>query len=119
MRLALLFLLTSVGGAIGKFGGIFAGSAMAPGTGMLLQFVFGAVCVVLSVIVAERLGMVRRHQRGWASGGGILGVGMATLVTLSTLSSPVALYLSPIMMGMGATLGSQIGKSAHERADLT
>lgn len=119
MKLALLFVLTSVGGAIGKFGGILAGPAVAPGAGLLLQFVLGAALLVVSVIVAERLGLLRRHQRNWTCAGGILGVAMATLVTLSTLSSPIAPFLVPIMIGMGASLGSLIGKSAHERADLT
>jgi hypothetical protein len=84
-----------------------------------MQFVLGAVGLVVSVLLAERLGALRRHQRGWTYVGGILAVGMATLVALSTLSSPIAPYLVPLMIGMGATLGSLIGKSAHERADLT
>jgi hypothetical protein len=119
MKLAALFALTSVGGGVGKFGGILAGSIEPAGVGLLLQFVLGAAGVVVAVMVAERMGVLRHHQRGWTCAGGILGVAMATLVTLSTLSSPIAPFLVPLMMGMGATLGSLIGKSAHERADLT
>jgi hypothetical protein len=119
MKLALLFVLTSVGGAVGKLAGLYGGQAVAPGVGLLLQFVLGAVFVVVSVVLAERLGAIRPFQRRWTCIGGILGVAMATLVTLSTLSSPIAPYLVPLMIGMGATLGSLIGKSAHERADLT
>ena len=119
MKFWLLFLLTSVGGAIGKLGGLFIGAAVAPGVGLLLQFVLGSALLVVSVLLAERMGILQRHQRNWTAAGGILGVGMATIVTLSTLSSPIAPYLVPIMIGIGASLGSLIGKSAHERADLT
>lgn len=104
---------------MGTFGGIFAGSALGPGAGILLQVVLGAGLLAVAVLAGERLEYVRRHQRGWTLAGGVLGVGMATLVTLSTLTSPVAAYLAPAMIGMGATLGSHIGKSAHERLDLT
>ncbi len=119
MKAALLFALTYVGGAVGKLVGLFGGAAVAPGVGLLLQFVLGAVGLVVSVLVAERLDLLRAHQRRWTCIGGILGVAMGTLVTLSTLSSPVAPYFVPVLVGMGATLGSLIGKSAHERADLT
>jgi hypothetical protein len=119
MKLALLFVLTSVGGAIGKLAGLFGGAAVAPGLGLLLQFILGALGLIASVLVAERLDAIRPHQRRWTCLGGVLGVGMGTLVTLSTLSSPIAPFLVPLMIGMGATLGSLIGKSAHERADLT
>lgn len=119
MKLAKLFVLTSVAGALGKLLGLFGGAALAPGLGLLLQFVLGAVFVVVGVLLAERLGLVRRYQRNWTCWGGVLGVGMGTLVTLSTLSSPAAPYFVPVMVGMGASLGSLIGKSAHERPDLT
>lgn len=119
MKLLMLFILTSVGGGIGTFGGIFAGAAVGPGVGILLQFVLGTALLAAAVLAAERLDYLRRHQRAWTLGGGVLGVGMAALVTLSTLSSPVAAYLAPGMIGLGATLGSLIGKSAHERLDLT
>ena len=119
MKFGLLFLLTSVAGAIGKLGGLFIGAAVAPGVGILLQFVLGAAALYLSVLLAERMGILQRHQRNWTAAGGILGVGMATIVTLSTLSSPIAPYVIPALIGMGAAFGSLIGKSAHERADLT
>ena len=119
MKVALLFVLTSVGGAIGKLAGLYGGAAVAPGLGLLLQFVLGALGLIAAVFAAEKLGAIRPHQRRWTCIGGVLGVGMGTLVTLSTLSSPTAPFLVPLMIGMGATLGSLIGKSAHERADLT
>ena len=119
MKIAWLFVLTSVAGGVGKYAGILAGGPAAPGMGLLLQFVLGSALLFASVVLAERLNLIRRYQRGWTTAGGMLGVGMATLVTLSTLSSPIAPYVVPAMMGMGATLGSLIGKSAHERPDLT
>lgn len=119
MKALLLFVLASVGGGLGKFGGILVGAAVGSGLGLLFQFLLGSAMLVGAVRLAERLHAVQRHQRGWTVAGGILGVAMATLVTLSTLSSPIAPYVVPIMIGMGATLGSMIGKSAHERPDLT
>lgn len=119
MKFLLLFLLTSIGGGLGKLAGLYAGAAVAPGLGLLMQFVLGAVVLVASVYLAVRTNLIRPFQLGWTAGGGILGVGMGTLVTLSTLSSPIAPWLVPGMVGMGACLGSLIGKSAHERADLT
>ena len=119
MKVLLLFVLTSVGGGLGKLAGLFLGAVLAPGVGLLLQFVLGAATLWVAVLAAERLGALRRYQRLWTMISGTLGVAMATLVSLSTLSSPVAPYVIPTMIGMGATLGSLIGKSAHERADLT
>ena len=119
MKLALLFILTTLAGAAGKYLGLLSGMAVGPGAGLLLQFVFGSAALLGAVLACERLGLLRRYQRGWTAAGGILGVGMSTIVTLSTLSSPMAPFVIPIMMGMGAALGSLIGKSAHERPDLT
>lgn len=119
MKILLLFVLTSVGGGLGRIAGLFAGFGVAPGVGLLLQLVLGTALLVVAVLVAERMGVLRHHQRGWAIVGGTLGVIMATLVSLSTLSSPIAPFLVPMMIGMGAALGSLIGRSAHERLDLT
>lgn len=119
MKILLLFVLTSAGGGLGKIAGLLAGSRLMPGIGIVLQFVVGTLVFAASVLLAERLGAVKRHQRTWTMVGGIIGVGMSTLVTLSTLSSPVAPYVVPSLIGMGAALGSFIGRSAHERPDLT
>lgn len=119
MKLILLFVVTSVAGGLGKLAGLFAGAAVAPGVGILLQVVVGSVLFVASAFLAVRMHLIRRFQLGWTVAAGILGVGMGTLVTLSTLSSPIAPWLVPGMIGMGAALGSLIGKSAHERTDLT
>lgn len=119
MKLLLLFVLASVGGGLGKIAGILLGAAIGPGVGILLQFVLGSAVLAVAVLAAERLGAIKPFQRGWSILAGVLGVGMATFVTLSTLSSPVAPYVIPALMGMGAALGSLVGKSAHERPDLT
>jgi len=119
MKILLLFVLTSVAGGLGRIAPLLAGDMLAPGLGLLLQLVLGAALLVVAVLAAVRMGLLRHHQRGWAIIGGTLGVLMATLVSLATLSSPFASFLVPMMVGMGATLGSLIGKSAHERLDLT
>lgn len=119
VKLLLLFLLTSVAGGVGRYGGLVAGAAIAPGAGLFLQLLSGSVLLVGAVLLAERFGLIKPYQRRWTIAGGIIGVAMSTIVTLSTLSSPVAPYVIPGMIGMGASLASLIGKSAHERPDLT
>jgi hypothetical protein len=118
VKALLLFLLTSVLGGLGGVAGVYGGAAVGPGAGIFLQFLAGSALTVGAVLLAVRFRLIRTSQRGWTVAGGILGVGMAALVTLSTLSSAVAPYLTPMLVGMGATLASLIGGSAHE-SDLT
>lgn len=119
MKFLLLFTITAAGGGLGRMAGILLGAQLAPGLGIVLQLVLGVAFLVAAVYAAVRLGFVRRTRLGWTIVGGTLGVGMATLVSLSTIFSPVAPYVIPILIGIGSAFGSLIGKSAHERPDLT
>lgn len=116
MKLLLLFLLMcflgGTGGAVGSMigaelgrGGVFAG-------GILL----GAGLVVLAGFLAERWHWIAGQQRLWTIVGGMLGFGLATLVTLTTLESSIGPMLSTLLIGTGALLGARIGVSAHARA---
>ena len=80
-------------------------------------FAGGVLAVVGVGYLAEKLRWIRPEQRFWTIVGGLLGFAAAALVTLSTLSSPVGPIVSTTLIGMGGTLGTAIGRSAHVRLD--
>ena len=115
IKLALLMmLLGGAGGGIGaSFGGPL-GMGGALGVGLLL----GGVLIVGGVFLAERWHWITHSQRLWAIFGAVGGFVLATIVTLSTLASPIGPILSTLLIGVGAALGAVVGNSAHRR-DLT
>jgi uncharacterized membrane protein YccC len=70
--------------------------------------------VFVAAYIAVGRGWIGRAQRFWTVIGGLLGFGVAALVTLTTLSSPVGPILSTLLIGTGAVLGARIGVSAHD-----
>ena len=117
MNLVLLFLLMSVAGGIGGAGGSMLGNALGSGGSIAGGVVFGVLLVVAAGYLATQLAWVRREHRFWTIVGGLMGFASAALVTLATLSSPVGPLVSTLLVGMGATLGTLIGRSAHLRLD--
>jgi hypothetical protein len=117
MHLFLLFLLmcllSGVGGAVGSM----AGHALGPGGLIVGGAIGGGLFVVGAALLASRWKWIRPAQRMWTAIGGIIGFALAVFVTLSTLSSPLGPALSTALAGIGAVLGSRIGRSAHESLD--
>jgi hypothetical protein len=91
-----------------------AGNALGRGGVFLGGFVGGIVMVFAAAYLAVRRGWIGREQRFWTVIGGTIGFVLASLVTLTTLSSPLGPVLSTLMIGIGAVLGARIGVSAHE-----
>jgi hypothetical protein len=116
VKLALLFLAMCILGGVGGALGSMAGHGMGNGGLIVGGIVGGMLLIVLGGVLAERLGWIRRSQRLWATLGGIFGFGLACMVALATLSSPVGPILSTLLIGIGATLGAVVGQSAHEQA---
>lgn len=115
MKLALLMmLLGGAGGGIGASVGGPLGHGGALGAGLLL----GGALIVAGGFLAVRWHWLAHSQRIWAVLGAIGGFVLATIVTLSTLSSPFGPALSTLLIGIGAALGAVVGNSAHG-PDLT
>lgn len=94
------------------FGSIL-GNAFGRG-GLLTGAVIGGVAMIaLAGHLACRFNCVHRSERFWVTGGGIAGFLVACLVALATLSSPVGPVLSALLIGVGAVLGSVLGRSPH------
>ena len=113
VKLALLMiLLGGVGGAVGGVVGTSLGPGGTIGGGLLVAAAF----VVAAGFLAERWGWISRGQRLWAILGGVFGLGIALMMFLSTLYSPVGHYVSPVLIGIGGALGSLVGRSTHAKA---
>lgn len=104
--------LGGVGGALGSM----LGNNMGRGGVFIGGFVGGVCLVVAGGYLSKRWQWISRNQRFWTIVGGILGFGLASLVALTTLSSPLGPLLSTLMIGTGAVLGARIGVSAHENS---
>jgi len=105
----LMVLLGGAGGALGSM----AGNALGPGGVIGGGLAGGTALVVVGGLLSARWGWIRRSQRVWAILGGVSGFGLATMVTLSMLSSPVGPILSTLLIGTGALLGAVVGNSPH------
>ena len=114
MSAALLFVLMCVLGGAGGAAGSMLGNALGPGGVFIGGFAGGVALVFAAAYFAVGRGWIGREQRFWTVIGGILGFGLAALVTLTTLSSPVGPILSTLLIGTGAVLGARIGVSAHD-----
>ncbi|MEX2155052.1 MAG: hypothetical protein WD825_17035 [Gemmatimonadaceae bacterium] len=116
MNLTKLFLLMILLGGAGGALGSMAGNALGRGGVVGGGLVAGAALVVVGGFLGARWGWIKRSQRLWATLGGVFGFGLATMVTLSTLSSPVGPILSTLLIGTGAVLGAVVGNSPHAEA---
>ena len=117
MRFLWLFALMCVLGGIGGALGSMVGNAFGRGGVIGGGLVGGALLVVSAGYISKGCGWCDAHQRLWAIIGGLVGFGLAVIVTLSTLSSPVGPILSTLLIGTGAVLGARIGRSAHDHGD--
>lgn len=116
MKPTLLFLFMSFLGGAGGALGSMAGASVGRGGVFVGGFAGGVCLVVVGGYLSERWHWIDRGQRFWTILGGVLGFGLASLVTLTTLSSPLGPMLSTLMIGTGALLGARIGVSAHEKS---
>ena len=113
LKLALLMIfLGGAGGAIGSMGG----TSLGPGGLIAGGLVVGALLVVAAGFLATRWDWIEPPQRLWAILGGVFGFGLALMVLLSTLASPLGPLLSPLLIGVGGALGALIGKNPHAKA---
>jgi hypothetical protein len=114
MKSVLLFLLMCFLGGAGGALGSMAGAGLGRGGVFAGGFIGGVALVIAGGFLAQRWHWIKPPQRFWTLIGGVLGFGIASLVTLTTLSSPVGPVLSTLLIGTGAVLGAQMGWSAHE-----
>lgn len=114
MKTLLVFLLLSLLGGVGGGLGAMAGAELGRGLVFVLGILGGLALVVAGVYLAARWEWITPQQRRWTMVGGGLGLGIATLVTLTTIYSSLGPLLSTFLIGAGAVLGSRIGVSAHD-----
>ena len=114
MNLLKLFLLMVLLGGAGGALGSMAGNAFGRGGVIAGGLIGGAALVVAGAFLSARWHWIKLPQRLWTMIGGVLGFGVASLVTLSTLSSPIGPMVSTLLVGTGAVLGALVGSSAHE-----
>ncbi len=108
----MFFLETLIGGA-GAVAGSILGNAFGRG-GLLVGAMIGGVAAVTAAgFIACRLNWIHRRERLWVVVGGIAGFGVACLVALATLSSPAGPIASSLLIGVGAVLGTVLGRSPH------
>jgi hypothetical protein len=112
----LLFLLMCFLGGAGGALGSMVGASIGRGGVFIGGFVGGLALVIASGYLSARWHWITLSQRFWTIVGGALGFGLAALVTLTTLASPLGPALSTLLIGTGALLGARIGVSAHEQA---
>ena len=113
MNIAKLFVLMVIAGGAGGVLGSIVGNAFGRG-GLFAGGVLGGTAFVVAAgYLAAARGWIATRQRLWVIGGGILGFGLACLVALSTLGSPIGPILSTLLVGCGAVLGTVLGSSPH------
>lgn len=117
MKLLLLFLALCLLGGGGGAAGALIGNAIGTG-GVFVGAMVGGVAAVIGVVhLAAALGWIRPEQRFWTIVGGLLGLTAAAVVTVVTMRWPGGPAASTTLIGMGGTLGTAIGRSAHVRLD--
>lgn len=110
--LKLFLLMVFLGGAGGALGSM-AGNALGRGGVIAGGLLGGAALVVVAGFLSARWHWVKPARRLWTIVGGVLGFALASIVTLSTLSSPIGPILSTLLIGTGAVLGALVGASPH------
>lgn len=110
MNLAKLFVLMMLLGGAGGALGSMVGNAIGRG-GLTAGGVLGGIIFVAAGghIAANRK-WIAPSQRLWTSIGGVAGFGLAVVVALATLESPVGPILSTLLVGTGAVLGALLGR---------
>lgn len=116
MRFALLFVVLCVAGGLGGSAGSMLGNLLGTGGALAGGVAGGVALVIAGSYLAARLGWIESSQRGWTIVGALLGFGAAALVTLSTLYAAGGALASTLLVGIGGTMGSLIGRSTHGRA---
>ena len=116
VKYTLLFLSMCLLGGAGAALGSMLGHGLGRGGLLVGGFVGGIAFVVAGGYFTERFGWIRRHQRFWTTLGGAFGFGLACMVALATLGSPVGPILSTLLIGSGAVLGALVGHSAHDES---
>lgn len=110
--LKVFFLETLFGGA-GAVAGSILGNAFGRG-GLLIGATVGGVAAVIGAgYLACRLGWIHPRERMWVVVGSLAGFGVACLVALATLSSPAGPIAASLLIGVGAVLGTVLGRSPH------
>ena len=110
--LKLFFLETLLGGA-GAVAGSMLGNAFGRGGLLIGAVILGVAATIAAGHVACRFNWIHTRERLWVIVGGIAGFGVACLVALATLSSPAGPIASSLLIGVGAVLGTVLGRSPH------
>lgn len=112
-QLLKVFLLETLLGGAGAVAGSVLGNAFGRG-GLLIGATIGGVAAVIAAgYLGCRLNWIHRRERLWVVIGGIAGFGVACLVALATLSSQAGPIASSLLIGVGAVLGTVLGRSPH------
>ena len=112
-QLLKLFVLVTLLGGAGAVVGSMLGKAFGRGGLLIGAVVVGVAAVIAASYLACRVGCIHRRERLWVIVGGIAGFGVACLVALATLSSPAGPIASSLLIGVGAVLGTVLGRSPH------
>lgn len=112
-QLLKLFVLETLIGAAGAVAGSMLGNAFGRGGLLVGAAILGGAAVIAAGYLACRLGWIHRRERLWVVAGGLAGFGVACLVALATLSSPAGPIASSLLIGVGAVLGTVLGRSPH------
>jgi hypothetical protein len=113
VKLLKLFLLMVLLGGAGGVIGSMAGNALGKGGVLAGGVIGGTALVIVAGLLSVRWAWIKPPQRLWTIVGAVFGFALACMVTLSTLSSPVAPMLSTLLIGSGAVLGAVVGRSPH------
>ncbi len=108
MRRIGIFVATWVATGFVAVLGSAAGSAFGP-RGLVVGALFGGVLGCMAAVWGiSRLGWVSRERLLNTITGGLVGFGLAALVTVNNLHTPLAVVLSSLLIGVGAVVGSEI-----------
>jgi hypothetical protein len=113
VNVAKLFILMVIAGGAGGGLGSIVGNAFGRGGLFAGGVVGGAAFVVAAGYLAAGRHWIPARQRLWVIAGGLVGFGLACVVALSTLGSPIGPLLSTLLVGSGAVLGMVLGSSPH------
>lgn len=113
MNVAKLFILMVIAGGAGGVLGSIVGNAFGRGGLFAGGVVGGALFVAAAGYLASARHWIGIRQRPWVIAGGLLGFGLACVVALSTLGSPIGPILSTLLVGSGAVLGTVLGSGPH------
>ena len=113
MNVAKLFILMVIAGGAGGLLGSMVGNVFGRGGLFAGGVAGGAIFVAGAAYLAGTRRWISMRQRPWVIAGGLVGFGLACVVALSTLGSPIGPILSTLLVGSGAVLGTVLGPSPH------